>query len=89
MSRLIQLEPADLAMLLALSPTDRIGAIIRLNRTPRYANTLNVVEILVQLAEQCMARISPQSLTMRRIPASSPSIPASSGSARTKHQARR
>ncbi|MBK7944351.1 MAG: hypothetical protein IPJ85_03140 [Flavobacteriales bacterium] len=55
MKDLIQIEPADLAMLVALAPAERIGAIIRLNRTVRYANTLNAVEILVLLAEQAVA----------------------------------
>lgn len=83
MSPLIKLDRADLAMLLAIDPPDRIGAIIRLNRTPRYANALNVVEMLVQLAELSMSRASIQGLFRPVTSVSSPSLPASSGSERT------
>lgn len=83
MTCLNRLEPSDLAMLLSLVPTNRIGAIIRLNRTTRYANTLNVVEMLVQLAELSMARTTTGEAGRSRVPASSPGVPASSDSMRT------
>ena len=83
MSHLIKLGRADLIMLLAIAPPDRIGAIIRLNRTALYANTLNVVEILVQLAELSMSRASMPGVGLPVMSDSSPSLPASSGSGRT------
>ena len=48
---LMQLDPLDLRALLALEPDERIGGIIRLNNRPLYHNRLNVVELLVRLAE--------------------------------------
>ncbi len=83
MSHLIKLDRADLIMLLAIAPPDRIGAIIRLNRTALYANTLNVVEILVQLAELSMSRASMREAGWPFKSDSSPGLPASSGSGRT------
>ena len=83
MSHLIKLDRADLAMLLVKAPPDRIGAIIRLNRTALYANTLNVVEILVQLAELSMSRASMREAGWPFKSDSSPGLPASSGSGRT------
>ena len=83
MSHLHQLAPDDLGLLLGLTPADRIGAIIRLNRTALYANTLNVVEILVQLAELSMSRASMREAGWPFKSDSSPGLPASSGSGRT------
>lgn len=45
------LDLADLSMLLSLEPFERLGKIIQLNGEARYHHRLNVVELLVQLAE--------------------------------------
>lgn len=42
------LDPDDLAALLAVSPDGLMGAILRLNRAPRYHNSLNAV-VLTEL----------------------------------------
>lgn len=39
------LEPQDLAALLTVRPEGLMGAILLLNRAPRYHNTLNAVVI--------------------------------------------
>ena len=41
----------DRQRLLALPPEDRLGMIIRLNGAARYGNRLNVVELMVALAD--------------------------------------
>ncbi len=51
MEALMLPDPADLAMLLALPAAERLGAILRLNRTPRYANHLDAIALLSRLAE--------------------------------------
>lgn len=50
-------DPSDLAMLLAMSPTERLGAIIRLNRGARYSNRLNVITVLSLLEEWSSRRM--------------------------------
>lgn len=67
MEALMLPDPADLAMLLALPAAERLGAILRLNRTPRYANHLDAIALLSRLAEP--------------LPDSSARIPGSAGSA--------
>ena len=80
MNDLTHIESADLAMLVALAPAERLGAIIRLNRTVRYANTLNAVELLVQLAEQAAVAGSLRKRHRIELSDSVSSIPGSSES---------
>ncbi|MBK8227440.1 MAG: hypothetical protein IPK70_09735 [Flavobacteriales bacterium] len=51
MNSLRLLSRFDQQRLLAMSPEDRLGMIIRLNGAARYSNRLNVVELMVALAE--------------------------------------
>lgn len=51
MDRLLTLEPRDLELLIGTDPAELLGRIMRLNRTPRYHNTLNAVEVLQRLLE--------------------------------------
>jgi hypothetical protein len=44
------LDSADLVYLLELPPTERLGRIVSLNRTPRYANRLNAFALVERLA---------------------------------------
>ena len=80
MSQIFQLDPADLALLLAMAPGERIGAIIRLNHLGRYAQRLNAVEILAQLAESNERRSVRRSMAAQGSPDSSVRHPDSSGS---------
>lgn len=50
-------DPSDLAMLMSLSPAERLGAIIRLNRGAHYRNRLNVIMVLSLLEEWSSRRM--------------------------------
>lgn len=50
-------DPTDMAMLMALSPADRLGGIIRLNKARRYRNRLNAVVVLSVLNERNLHRL--------------------------------
>lgn len=45
------LRPEDLAWILSFAPAQRIGAAIRLNRTPAYGNRLDVLALLAEVGE--------------------------------------
>lgn len=48
------LDPEDLAALLAVRPEGLVGAVLRLNRAPRYHNSLNAVviaELILRIRE--------------------------------------
>jgi hypothetical protein len=47
---LLALESRDLEYLLELPEMERLGHIVSLNRTPRYANRLNAFALLERLA---------------------------------------
>jgi hypothetical protein len=51
MNALLVLDPCDLESLLATDPAELLGRIMRLNRTPRYHNTLNAVDVFQRLIE--------------------------------------
>ncbi len=48
---LMELDPQDLVFLLELPATQRLGHIVSLNRTARYANRLNAFALLERLGE--------------------------------------
>ncbi len=47
--RLLDLDPADLELLLRTADGDLPGTIMRLNREPRYHNRLNAIELTDEL----------------------------------------
>lgn len=51
MDRTFNLDPEDLRSLLAAEPERLLGLIIRLNRAPRYHNSLNAIVLLNNLEE--------------------------------------
>lgn len=51
MDQLLNLDPQDLRSLLAAEPESLLGHIIRLNRAPRYHNSLNAIALLSRLNE--------------------------------------
>lgn len=51
MDPLRTLDPQDLLSLLAADPAELLGRILRLNRAPRYHNTLNAVVLACRLLE--------------------------------------
>jgi hypothetical protein len=51
MNALLVIEPRDLELLLATEPSELLGRIMRMNRTPRYHNSLNAVEVAQQVIE--------------------------------------
>lgn len=53
-------DATDMEMLMALSPTDRLGGIIRLNKARRYRNRLNAVVVLSVLNERIHHRLCVQ-----------------------------
>jgi hypothetical protein len=55
---LMELESADLEYLMELQEGERLGHIISLNRTPRYANSLNAFALLQRLQEASSERSS-------------------------------
>ncbi len=52
MDQLHILDPRDLRSLLAADPEDLLGLILRLNRAPRYHNSLNAIVLLSSLQER-------------------------------------
>lgn len=48
---LMELEPQDLVFLLELPANQRLGHIVSLNRTARYANRLNAFALLERLGQ--------------------------------------
>lgn len=77
MEQLLLLDPADLAMLLGLSPMERLGGIIRLNAA-RYANRLNAVVLMSVLSEARPQRPRRGRAWTGALPVSSATLPASS-----------
>ena len=55
---LMELDAQDLVYLLELPEVERMGHIISLNRTPRYANSLNAFALLQRLMEASRERPS-------------------------------
>lgn len=51
MNALLVIEPRDLELLLNTDPGELLGRIMRLNRTPRYHNTLDAVRMMQQIME--------------------------------------
>ena len=45
------LDPRDLELLLATEPRELLGRIMRLNRSPRYNNSLNAVDVVQRILE--------------------------------------
>lgn len=81
MEQLLLLDPADLAMLLALSPMERLGGIVRLNAA-RYANRLNAV-VLMSLLSEARAQVPSRGRARNSaVPVSSAALPASSDAQR-------
>lgn len=67
---LLLIDASDLAMLMTMSPSERLGGIIRLNIQPRYHNGLDALAVLSALSD-----LGPWN---RPAPDSAPGIPASS-----------
>ncbi len=72
MDPLSQLDPGDLANLMAMSAAQRLGAIIRLNTAHRYATPLDALRLLAGLEE--LARS-----TMPKAPHGEAALPDSAG----------
>jgi hypothetical protein len=51
MNALLIIEPRDLELLLNTDPGELLGRIMRMNRTPRYHNSLNAVEVMQRLLD--------------------------------------
>lgn len=51
MNGLLVIEPRDLELLLATEPTELLGRIMRMNRSPRYHNSLDAIEVMHRLQE--------------------------------------
>lgn len=88
MEQLLLLDPADLAMLLAMRPMERLGGIIRLNRATRYANRLNAIVLLSALNERGARRRKNGARAAIAVPDSSPAIPGSSATREAARTAR-
>lgn len=63
-SPLFALHPDDLEKLLSTAPQALPGAILRLNRDPRYHNTLNAV-VIADLVQELQHREPPASSSAR------------------------
>ena len=51
MNGLLVIEPRDLELLLATEPTELLGRVMRMNRSPRYHNSLNAIDVVQRLIE--------------------------------------
>jgi hypothetical protein len=51
MNGLLVIEPRDLELLLATDPAELLGRIMRMNRSPRYHNSLDAIDVMQRLQE--------------------------------------
>ena len=51
MNGLLVIEPRDLELLLATDPAELLGRIMRMNRSPRYHNTLDAIDVMQRVQE--------------------------------------
>ena len=51
MNGLLVIEPRDLELLLATDPAELLGRIMRMNRSPRYRNSLNAIDVMQRVHE--------------------------------------
>lgn len=63
-SPLFHLLPEDLEGLLSTAPQALFGAVLRLNRHPRYHNSLNAV-VIAELVQELQHRVPPMHAPLR------------------------
>ena len=51
MNGLLMIEPRDLELLLSTDVDELLGRIMRMNRSSRYHNSLNAIEVMQRIVE--------------------------------------